>query len=325
MLVRQRHPVQGKHCKRYCLSPSLSCVSCGHRMRKPAPKGLGSRARVATRDIVFRGIAALALVVVTVSFAAHGRQDCSEPQAANNAQSQQKNCEEWWIWFFRRTIDDPIAFFTLVLAVSTIGLWVVTWQSEGRQYRHTIKTLAIARRSANAALIQSKAAVAVELPYVVLDYVLLYAATDINSVSKQQIPGGMNIPKFCGTGVGFANNGRTNATLISQSINLVVAEILPETPDYGAMVPFSPGTTLSRDKPIGQMGRTIEISEDTIHAIAERQTFLWAFGYLQYKDFMGVPHEFRYCAKWPGVHPHYGNIIGFVYDSETPNKYTESY
>lgn len=28
--------------------------------------------------------------------------------------------------FWQRTVDDPVALFTFVLAVSTIGLWVVT-------------------------------------------------------------------------------------------------------------------------------------------------------------------------------------------------------
>jgi hypothetical protein len=37
-----------------------------------------------------------------------------------------------------RTLDDPIALFTFVLAGSTIGLWIVTWRSEVRQSKDTL-------------------------------------------------------------------------------------------------------------------------------------------------------------------------------------------
>lgn len=120
-------------------------------MRNRALRRFGVRARLAAQDIIFRGIATLALIVIAISFSARGRQDCREPQSANNTQAKQENCEEWFVRFFIRTVDDPVTFFTLVLAISTVGLWIVTWSSENRQGRHTLAALKVARRAAEAA------------------------------------------------------------------------------------------------------------------------------------------------------------------------------
>lgn len=48
-----------------------------------------------------------------------------------------------------KTIDDPVALFTLVLAVSTIGLWIVTWRSGVRQSKDTRLLIAENRRAAD--------------------------------------------------------------------------------------------------------------------------------------------------------------------------------
>ena len=142
-------------------SDGKSCAACSRRVR------------IAGRDIIFRAIAGLALIIVAAIFAAHDRQDCSETQPANSTGPQQKNCEEWWIRFFIRTVDDPITFFTLVLAASTVGLWIVTWRSEAIQGRHTLKSLSISRRMAKAA--QESADIArsalrdVERPYIIVE------------------------------------------------------------------------------------------------------------------------------------------------------------
>src|SRR5258708_2217137 len=55
-------------------------------------------------------------------------------QAAAAQDHEQKNIfERFWEW----TTDDPVAVYTLVLAISTIGLWVVTWRGIGNQSRET--------------------------------------------------------------------------------------------------------------------------------------------------------------------------------------------
>ena len=64
-----------------------------------------------------------------------------------------------------------MAVFTVALSISTAGLWIVTWRSEVRQGRHTVKSLSLARRSADAAKhsadIAERALVLAERPYIV--------------------------------------------------------------------------------------------------------------------------------------------------------------
>ena len=51
----------------------------------------------------------------------------------------------------RKMTDDLIALFTLILSVSTVGLWITTWRSETRQSRHTLQAIILAWRSADIA------------------------------------------------------------------------------------------------------------------------------------------------------------------------------
>ncbi len=117
--------------------------------------------RTTTRDLLFRGCAFLAMVIVAVTFGIAQPQNKGEDQTAARAPREQPKREPFWI----RTFDDPIAFFTLVLAVSTIGLWIVTWRSGIKQGRQTRQSLAIAKRSADIADLSARGAIqALEVP-----------------------------------------------------------------------------------------------------------------------------------------------------------------
>ena len=219
-----------------------------------------------------------------------------------------------------------LAFFTVVLSLSTVGLWIVTWRSEVRQSRHTIKSLTIARRSANAALAQSKAVIAVELPSIEIAEFRLLGVHDIKSTGGVIISPGQGISEICGLKVRFRNSGRTSATLVEQSAILTVAVIPPPTPIYKIVSYFSPGTLLKcGDATEGLIGNNFVIGAENARDILAGKQFLWAYGYLKYLDFMGTPHETKFCAKWLGIHPYFGTAIGFVYDADTPSDYIKGY
>jgi hypothetical protein len=81
--------------------------------------------------------------------------DHSAQQAADSSGIQHKPKEPFW----QRATDDPVAVFTLalvvftfVLAVSTIGLWIVTWLGSRRQASDMEASIAAARDSASAAM-----------------------------------------------------------------------------------------------------------------------------------------------------------------------------
>jgi len=60
------------------------------------------------------------------------------------------------IW--EKTTNDPVAFFTFWLAISTVGLWIVTWRSGVRQSREMRAAIKAAENTAVAAQINAEAA-----------------------------------------------------------------------------------------------------------------------------------------------------------------------
>ncbi|MCG2632995.1 hypothetical protein L6654_41260 [Bradyrhizobium sp. WYCCWR 13023] len=53
--------------------------------------------------------------------------------------------------FWEKAIEDPVANFTLWLAVATFGLWIVTWRASLSQARDMRESIAIAAKTAEAA------------------------------------------------------------------------------------------------------------------------------------------------------------------------------
>lgn len=68
----------------------------------------------------------------------YNQQHNSQEYAARERDDKQDENETIWQWpitTYYHTIRDPVALFTFVLSVSTIGLWIVTWRSGIRQSR----------------------------------------------------------------------------------------------------------------------------------------------------------------------------------------------
>jgi hypothetical protein len=64
----------------------------------------------------------------------------SDKDAAHKDEDDE-TVRKWLVTIVNRTIDDPVALFTFVLASSTIGLWIVTWRSGARQSDETRQTI----------------------------------------------------------------------------------------------------------------------------------------------------------------------------------------
>jgi hypothetical protein len=79
--------------------------------------------------------------------------------AANNQQAEGASAQkEYKNGFWEKASDDPVAYFTLwlvgftgVLAVSTIGLWIVTWRASASQARGMKASIAASEKSADIA------------------------------------------------------------------------------------------------------------------------------------------------------------------------------
>jgi hypothetical protein len=69
------------------------------------------------------------------------KQKCHE--AAERSGHKGEECKTLW----ERTTSDPVAFFTFWLSISTIGLWIVTWQSGKRQSKDMTESIDVAERA----------------------------------------------------------------------------------------------------------------------------------------------------------------------------------
>src|ERR1700730_12646288 len=82
-----------------------------------------------------------------------------QQHAANNQQAEGASAQkEYKHGFWEKASDDPVAYFTLwlvgftgVLAVSTIGLWIVTWRASASQARDMKASIAASEKSADIA------------------------------------------------------------------------------------------------------------------------------------------------------------------------------
>jgi hypothetical protein len=77
--------------------------------------------------------------------------------------------------------------------------------------------------------------------------------------------------------------------------------------------------------PGGNTQFPIKLAPKEVAAVNEESAALWVFGFLSYVDFLGDPHESRFCYKWvrSGAQPD-GSLkpVGFVYAGETPSAYS---
>jgi hypothetical protein len=123
----------------------------------------------------------------------------------------------------------------------------------------------------------------------------------------------------------FKNIGRTAAELTSGSVNVEVVSRLPEIPVYEIIFPFVPGTLLIEDAryqiPFGEY--TVHLENEELASITTEAAFLWFYGYLSYQDFLGNPHQFRFCARWEAVNATGQPPRGFILDSNTPKVYLQ--
>jgi hypothetical protein len=69
------------------------------------------------------------------------KRQCEETAAKSGHKTEE--CKTLW----ERTTTDPVAFFTFVLSISTIGLWIVTWRASASQARDMKASIAAAEKS----------------------------------------------------------------------------------------------------------------------------------------------------------------------------------
>jgi hypothetical protein len=172
------------------------------------------------------------------------------------------------------------------------------------------------RQTAEAALLQARASVGVELPRLELsDIRLLHADESIRQALKSPA-----------TALAFTNHGRTTAFLTTRCIELRLADALPEEPEYRAIEPLEIAEAVVSGGSVaaGAAQRLGELGEAEVEALRLGRRTLWVYGFVAFRDFLGIEHRKGFCLRWlpPPAQAHIGGSFqpdgpaAYVYERE---------
>ena len=193
-----------------------------------------------------------------------------------------------------------LVLFNGLLALFSYRLWRSTsaLHAAAREQSDDIKrSIAVAReaaeaarKSAEAAFLQAKASIGTELPRFELSQIGLVDA-------DQSVRQALRTPSIR---IDFANHGRTTAFVTQKCVEMRLARTLPPDPDYRMVetleaveaVEAGESVGAAADAPLG------ELSEAQADALLAGQDTLWVYGFLGFRDFLGMEHRMGFCLRW---------------------------
>lgn len=167
------------------------------------------------------------------------------------------------------------------------------------------------RQIAEAALLQARASVGVELPRLELsDIRLLHADESIRQALRSPA-----------AALSFTNHGRTTAFLTTRCIELRLADALPEEPEYRAIEPLEIAEAVVSGGSVaaGAEQRLAELGEDEVEALRLGRRTLWVYGFVAFRDFLGIEHQKGFSLRWRP--PHAQAAIGGSFQPDGPAAY----
>ncbi len=191
------------------------------------------------------------------------------------------------IW--ARTWDDPVAFYTFVLSIFTGLLAVVS----AVQIGFLIRSDGTARRSADAATLSAKAAIAIELP-------IIRAGPDFFGWGQRRSGSEPAVDSFSVREVIFNNLGRTKAFPIEIQFGYFVGNKLPEIPVYNFTEAFSVDAVIESEPFHKRLGESeFDVAPGTLAGVQAGSVRLWFYCNLIYLDFMQTRREAGFCwERW---------------------------
>ena len=189
-----------------------------------------------------------------------------------------------------RTAEKQIAYYTKWLAWFTGALVAVA----GIQGYFLLRADKTARIAANAADLNARAAIALELP-------IINARTHNFGFGISQDDSG-RFEYFSLVSFDFNNLGNTRANPIELRWGWTVGDKLPTVPVYPLSKSFDMDVVLEADQPativemnVGQF--EMRLASGDTDKIVNNQTTLWVYCCLVYEDFMRTKHEEGFCWK----------------------------
>jgi hypothetical protein len=177
------------------------------------------------------------------------------------------------------------ALATIFIAAFTLTLWRATdklWKAGEKQIALGEKTANAAITAADAASRQATSMVAIELPIFVIEDVRIL----------EDHPRGVEIK--------LGNHGRTPAIITAHCLETNVAKTLPKKTGYTRDGTFEVlrDQVVDRGHSYSIVRAIIPLDDDEWGLILRGATTLWAFGYVDYLDFMKREHREGYCIAF---------------------------
>ncbi len=240
--------------------------SASAQSHKPSPrlKGASQPSNIAAESPSQRGTEQAPLFVKILQ---NITDEASKPQ--ETGEHNKKANTDWWSMFPTYVI----AGFTVVLAISTGGLWYFA----AKQSRDIKKSIEFLKQSADAAKKSADALVAVEQPIFIIEKINISKNLDEYSVS-------------------FGNHGRTPAIIIGDCFKLKLEKSLPPTPRYPleslGKIEFARIVEKGHEYKIS---RKPTITEEDWNRVIKHNTILWVYGYIDYLDFLKTERRDGFC------------------------------
>jgi hypothetical protein len=218
--------------------------------------------------------------------------------AEHNKQAEERTAEkDQNHGFWEKTTDDPVAYFTAwlvgftgVLAISTIGLWIVTWRASTSQARDMQASIAVANRSAN---ISERALTELEAPF-------LSVKITEDGITRSYGETGHH---FHTLRLVIANFGRTPARIIEMADKAAFVEknegLPPEVnPAFASRISIPYGVIAP---PQGEsQGWSFNLFAFTLRYLAERveplkTNELFFYGFVRYETIFRKTYRMGFC------------------------------
>ena len=234
--------------------------------------------------IVYAGIMGFALggsIVAAYQIPLSQHETSTYTEQSSSEQKAKEKTDEalarytWWLTLF----TGVMAFATVGLGIATVGL-----------YATGEKQIEIAIKAANAADLSARAAVAIELPIMILD--------PDNGSFGDRFEFGRRTEEFCVMNIGFKNEGRTKAFPIETAFGWTVGNELPAKPVYRWTRPFGMDAIIGPDiLQVETVNLWMDLPDGTNQGIRDGNVSLWFYCRLSYLDFMRTKHEAGFCWR----------------------------
>jgi hypothetical protein len=269
--------------------------------------------RIFRAELVLEGLIATVFWTAVLGWQAsyeptpYEKEQCRK--TAEVAGRKPEECKSLW----EKTTSDPVAFFTFVLAASTISLWLVTWFGGRRQSRQTRESIKLARDEF----------VSAHRPKMRLKHAWF---TD---QLAWRLGGPLEI------NLDFVNIGNTSAHIQwvnYQSLLLPVGQRLPQRPPYDELVSPNVGR-ITRFRTLADLESGITLPRPVCDGILDAQevldilwgrTVLYLIGTIEYWDYAGL-RQTAFCRRftYENYPPAAGDMGRFIVECDPDYEYED--